>query len=120
MIRRQFIKNSALTFLGAALLNEKSLAHSLKKKERIGIQLYSIRAAMKENPLGTLEKLAAMGYTIVEHANYVNRKFYGYTPAEFKKILEDLVRQEMGSAYPLRAPLDVNIGFGKSWDLAAH
>ncbi len=60
MIRRQFIKNSALTFLGAALLNEKSLAHSLKKKERIGIQLYSIRAAMKENPLGTLQKLAAM------------------------------------------------------------
>ena len=54
MIRRQFIKTSALTFLGAALLNEKSLAHSLKKKERIGIQLYSIRAAMKENPLGTL------------------------------------------------------------------
>ncbi|MCE2771185.1 MAG: sugar phosphate isomerase/epimerase [Saprospiraceae bacterium] len=90
MIRRQFIKNSALTFLGAALLNEKSLAHSLKKKERIGIQLYSIRAAMKENPLGTLQKLAAMGYTIVEHANYVNRKFYGYTPAEFKKILADL------------------------------
>jgi DNA polymerase-1 len=37
-----------------------------------------------------------------------------------EKILEDLVRQEMGSAYPLRAPLDVNIGFGKSWDLAAH
>jgi sugar phosphate isomerase/epimerase len=90
MIRRQFIKNSALTLLGAALLNEKSLANSLKKKERIGIQLYSIRAAMKENPLGTLQKLAAMGYTIVEHANYVNRKFYGYTPVEFKKILEDL------------------------------
>ncbi len=37
-----------------------------------------------------------------------------------EKDLEDLVRKEMGSAYPLRAPLDVNIGFGKSWDLAAH
>ncbi|MFY8022475.1 MAG: DNA polymerase I [Candidatus Nanopelagicaceae bacterium] len=34
--------------------------------------------------------------------------------------LEVLVRREMGSAYPLKAPLDVNIGFGKSWDLAAH
>jgi sugar phosphate isomerase/epimerase len=31
-----------------------------------------------------------MGYTHVEHANYVNRKFYTYTPAEFKKILDDL------------------------------
>ena len=34
--------------------------------------------------------------------------------------MESLVRREMGSAYPLKAPLDVNIGFGKSWDLAAH
>ena len=34
--------------------------------------------------------------------------------------LEKLVRREMGGAYPLKAPLDVNVGFGKSWDLAAH
>lgn len=31
-----------------------------------------------------------MGYVYVEHANYIDRKFYGYTPAEFKKILGDL------------------------------
>ena len=36
------------------------------------------------------------------------------------QILEEIVRQEMGRAYPLKAPLDVNVGFGKSWDLAAH
>ena len=36
------------------------------------------------------------------------------------KRLEELVRREMGGAYPLKAPLDVNVGFGKSWDLAAH
>ena len=34
--------------------------------------------------------------------------------------MEKLVREEMGRAYPLKAPLDVNVGFGKSWDLAAH
>jgi DNA polymerase-1 len=34
--------------------------------------------------------------------------------------MESLVRREMGGAYPLKAPLDVNVGFGKSWDLAAH
>ncbi len=34
--------------------------------------------------------------------------------------LEELVRREMGSAYPLKAPLDVNVGFGRTWDLAAH
>jgi len=35
-------------------------------------------------------------------------------------ILTELVRQEMGSAYPLKAPLDVNVGIGKSWNEAAH
>lgn len=40
-------------------------------------------------------------------------------PGEHQR-LEDLVRREMGGAYPLKAPLDVNVGFGKSWDLAAH
>ena len=36
------------------------------------------------------------------------------------QTMEQLVRREMGNAYPLKAPLDVNVGFGKSWDLAAH
>ena len=31
-----------------------------------------------------------------------------------------LVRREMGNAYPLRAPLDVSVGIGKSWNDAAH
>ena len=34
--------------------------------------------------------------------------------------LTELVRREMGSAYPLRAPLDVSVGIGKSWNEAAH
>jgi sugar phosphate isomerase/epimerase len=45
---------------------------------------------MKSDPLGSLKKVAAMGYKHVEHANYVNRKFYGYGAVEFKKILDDL------------------------------
>jgi DNA polymerase-1 len=36
------------------------------------------------------------------------------------QILSDLVKDQMSSAYKLKVPLDVNIGVGKSWDLAAH
>ena len=36
------------------------------------------------------------------------------------EALTALVRKEMGGAYPLKAPLDVNVGVGKSWDEAAH
>ena len=60
---------------------------SPKKIERVGIQLYSVREAMGKDPSGSLKKLADMGYIFVEHANYIDRKFYGYTPKEFKKLL---------------------------------
>ena len=38
---------------------------------------------------------------------------------EVEKVSE-LVRDQMGSAYPLKAPLDVSVGIGKSWNDAAH
>ncbi|WP_412457807.1 hypothetical protein, partial [Mycobacteroides saopaulense] len=34
--------------------------------------------------------------------------------------LEALVRETMGSAYPLDVPLEVSVGYGRSWDAAAH
>ncbi len=37
-----------------------------------------------------------------------------------KDKLEEIVKIQMANAYQLRVPLDVNIGFGLSWDLAAH
>lgn len=37
-----------------------------------------------------------------------------------ESALEAIVRKEMGTAYPLKAPLDVNVGFGRTWDEAAH
>jgi DNA polymerase-1 len=35
-------------------------------------------------------------------------------------IATAILRREMGSAYPLKAPLDVNVGVGASWNQAAH
>jgi DNA polymerase-1 len=32
----------------------------------------------------------------------------------------ELVRREMGRAFPLKAPLNVGIGVGKNWNVAAH
>ena len=36
------------------------------------------------------------------------------------EVLTQLVKEGMGSAFKLSVPLDVNIGIGISWDLAAH
>jgi DNA polymerase-1 len=37
-----------------------------------------------------------------------------------EESLTSLVRREMAAAYPLKAPLDVSVGIGKSWNEAAH
>ena len=37
-----------------------------------------------------------------------------------EEAISALVRTEMGSAYPLKAPLDVNAGLGLTWHEAAH
>ncbi|MGV0994036.1 MAG: DNA polymerase I [Mycobacterium sp.] len=37
-----------------------------------------------------------------------------------RETVEQLVRDRMGSAYPLDVPLEVSVGFGRSWDSAAH
>ncbi len=37
-----------------------------------------------------------------------------------RDTLEALVREQMGSAYPLDVPLEVSVGYGTSWDAAAH
>jgi len=87
--RRRFIKHSTFVLAGSTLLSEPLFA-AAKKKKITGVQLYSIREDMTKDPLGTLKQLAQMGYKHVEHANYVNRRFYGHSASDFKKILADL------------------------------
>jgi sugar phosphate isomerase/epimerase len=87
--RRTFIKSGAIALAATALL-PKSVFAAKKRKGIIGVQLYSVRDDMTKDPLGSLTRVAKMGYKYVEHANYIDRKFYGYTPAEFKKVLDGL------------------------------
>lgn len=85
--RRVFIKKTGLSLAGIsffpAFLKEPTM------QAFTGIQLYTVREDMKNDPAGTLKKLSALGYKYVEHAGYSNRKFYGYPIADFKKILKD-------------------------------
>lgn len=87
--RRSFIKNSAVLLAGTSLLSNAAFA-AAKPSEIIGLQLYSVRDDMKKDPFGTLTQLAKFGYKHVEHANYIDRKFYGFSAKEFRKVLDDL------------------------------
>ena len=59
------------------------------KSQLIGLQLYTVRDAMDKDPGGTLARVAQIGYTSIEGATYTGtEKFYGMSPAEFKKLLK--------------------------------
>ncbi|MDD3153560.1 MAG: TIM barrel protein [Victivallaceae bacterium] len=51
----------------------------------IAVQLYSLREYSKDDFVGVIRKVAAIGYKGVEPAG-----FYNLTPAEFKRIADDL------------------------------
>ena len=87
--RRTFIKRSAIAVAGTTVLSGSFFA-CRGEKGIVGLQLYSVRDEMSQDPLGSLTQLAKMGYVYLEHANYIDRKFYGYTATEFKKILDGL------------------------------
>jgi sugar phosphate isomerase/epimerase len=87
--RRSFIRQTSITLAGAAFFNNKIFIAG-EYEYILGIQLYSVRDDMAANPAGTLQQLASIGYKYVEHANYENRKFYGYTANQFKDMLTGL------------------------------
>lgn len=51
--------------------------------ERVGIQLYTVRAEMRRDLEGTLRRIAGIGYREVEFAGY-----FGRTPAQIRATLE--------------------------------
>lgn len=87
--RRTFVKQSAFAMASASFLSKAAFAATRANPAVVGVQLYSVRVDMNKDPLGTLKKISEIGYKNVEHANYVNRTFYKYSPTDFKKILSD-------------------------------
>jgi len=63
----------------------------------IGLQLYTIRDVMGTDVPGSLKKVSDIGYKYLELASYADGKFYGYEPAEFKKMVNDLGMEILSS-----------------------
>lgn len=97
--RRNFIINTSLA--ATAVLALPSLAFSMNKKE-IGLQLYTLREELPKNVKETLEKVAASGYTTVETYGFsIKDQFWGLSPVELKKILDDNKLKAVSGHYNL-------------------
>ena len=94
MNRRNFVIKS--TLFSAAIssslsLNAKSILNSNNKpSNKFGIQLYSVREDMINDPKATLKKLASYGYKYLEGYEGDDGLFWGMSNIEFKKYLDDL------------------------------
>ncbi|WP_223170294.1 sugar phosphate isomerase/epimerase family protein [Maribacter aquimaris] len=82
--------------------NEKSLwktryIKNNPKDKNIGIQLVSVHKEMLKNPEKTLIQLGRMGYSYVETFVYREGRFYGYSPKEFKAVVEKSGMEFLGS-----------------------
>ncbi len=90
--RRDFLRTSSLlvagSLVGTSMLQASVL--QFKKKKNIGLQLYSLRDAMKADALGTLKIVSDIGFATLEAANYAEGKIYGMAPSEFKKVVKGL------------------------------
>lgn len=82
--RRSFLKAGSVLTAGA-LFTPKDFFF---KQKAIGLQLYTIRDAMSKDAAGSLAKVAALGFKVLEGATYTgSMKFYGMEPEAFKALL---------------------------------
>ncbi len=88
--RRIFLKTAASFTAGHLLLPLFSRAENAAQVKRVGIQLYSVRAAMLADAVSTLKQLAKIGYKELESARSAKGNYYGLSAKEVKKITGDL------------------------------
>jgi len=81
MNRRTFIETSLATGLIASL-PARGLA-ATHQIDKVGMQLYTVRDAMKKDFAGTIAKVASIGYKELEFAGYFN-----HSPADIRAILD--------------------------------
>ena len=86
--RRNFLKDLGVLAVGSMLLP--SFAVALKKVKNAGIQLYTFRKEMMDDPRGTLKQLAALGIKQIESANSSKGHYYGLSAKEMKQACADL------------------------------
>ena len=88
--RRNFLKASGLLATGSLLLPDLIQAASRRSVKDVGLQLYTVRNEMLKDNVGTLKQVASLGYKEIESAGSDKGSYYGFKPAEMKKVCNDL------------------------------
>jgi len=88
--RKEFLWQSGAFALGTLLLPTSCAFVGDGTDKNLGVQLYTFRDLMANDPKGTLEKIAAIGIKKIETARSGKGHYYGLTPKEMKETCETL------------------------------
>ncbi len=129
MKRREFLTNTAVSLLAINNSNA-NVFETLKKQNKLGIQLFSVPKLLSTDLIGGLTMLAKLGYKEIETfgpfdfstesskngwkaaekmLGFAGSGLYGKTPLEFKQILDDLSLKTPGTHTDLDT-LEKNMG----------
>jgi sugar phosphate isomerase/epimerase len=87
--RRRFLQTSGLLTVAGLIIRTELFANNSKLKD-YGIQLWTVRDEIPKDPKGVLKQLASFGYTQIESFEGSKGMFWGMTPSDFKKYMDDL------------------------------
>lgn len=90
--RKEFLRRSGGVLAGSALLSNSLFASLLKQQtsHAVGLQLFTLFSTIDDDVLGSLKKVAALGYTEIESAFSKKGGYYGMTPKAFAGTLKDM------------------------------
>jgi sugar phosphate isomerase/epimerase len=99
MDRRNFLNLGAGALLTSLIVKSNTSISLPKKVKDIGIQVYTLRDLMAKDLLGTLQKVAEIGYKNIELFGYGEGKYFGKSIAEMRKITDDLGLKVVSAHY---------------------
>lgn len=88
--RRSFLRNTALASLALGTPFNKELFAMAQKKNKFGIQLWTVKEALAKDPIGVLKHLSNFGYKQIESFEGAKGMFWGIKNTEFKKQLGNM------------------------------
>lgn len=119
--RRKFLKTAGAVAAGTVIVpfgctpkkakeTTEAAAVAEKAVKDVGIQIYTLRKEIESLGIeAAMQKVADIGYKFIEPFGYENRKFFGKTPEEFRKMIEG-----MGMSMPsVHSVTEVSSGGGK-------
>lgn len=99
MKRREFVQTASFAAVG--LLSLPSFLEAGKSQKGIGLQLYTLRDTIGQDPKGVLQKVASYGYKELETYGYNDGKIFGMDFTEFCNFVKGLGMKVTSGHYGL-------------------